>query len=412
MKLLVLCNEPPYPPVHGGRADVWRRLVAMRHHGASLMLVFWAADIDAERPSPDSMAVMRGIADDVHWCVIERTLAPRLRRLWLLHKHHSHVVSRLLDARARNQLLEKARAYAPDAIWLENIQAGPTALDLAQTLNVPLYVRSANVEHVYAGKQAQRALSRGTRLRWARNLDHLKALEFQTLSSAKRFFDISAHDMQWWAEQGVTNGSWLPSLVEDDFASRLSAPLQDGEQSHDVGYLGNLFTPNNVEGLLWYLQRVVPLLKAARPGIRIFIAGSRPSPVIQEAAASAGVDLIANPPDAVTVLRKARVLVNPVFAGSGVNIKSIDMLFSPAHLVSTRQGLAGLPHDVTRFFQVAEEPQPFAAAILRQLDTADSAQSAERVSAQALFQSSAIRQVLNLMNESTTASPLPVDSTA
>lgn len=36
--------------------------------------------------------------------------------------------------------------------------------------------------------------------------------------------------------------------------------------------------------------------------------------------------LIENAPDAVAVLRDARVLVNPIFSGSGVNVKSVEML--------------------------------------------------------------------------------------
>jgi hypothetical protein len=121
-------------------------------------------------------------------------------------------------------------------------------------------------------------------------------------------------------------------LVDESFAKRLSAPRKDPPQ-FDVGYLGNLFMPNNVQGLVWFLEKVAPLLLDACPGLRLFIAGSQPSDRIRAAlAARPEVTLIENPRDAVTVLRDAQVLINPVFAGSGVNIKSVGNAVFPCRI--------------------------------------------------------------------------------
>ena len=370
MKLLVLCNQAPYPPHHGGLADVWRRLCAMREAGIECFLVFWAGDVARERPTPVDWAAMRGVCAQVHCCWIRQSVAQRARRLTRLATHHSHVVSRMLGRREIEALHRQAAAFGADAVWLESIHAAGAARALARALERPLYVRSANIEHVYAQAQSALAARRVDRWRWGHNVARLRRLEFETLRAARGFFDISADDLAWWQAQGLTNGHWLPPLIDSALAERLQPPWQVGECRFDVGYLGNLFAPNNVDGLLWYLREVVPQLRRARPALRVFVAGSNPAAAVVQAAAQCGVELIANPPDAAAVLRSARVLVNPVFAGSGVNIKAIDMLFSPAALVATPQGVAGLPRQVQSVFAVASAAEDFARAVLQGLDTA------------------------------------------
>ena len=88
---------------------------------------------------------------------------------------------------------------------------------------------------------------------------------------------------------------------------------------------------------------------------------------------AAGVDLIANPHDVWPIYAQGRVLVNPARSGSGVNIKSVEMLQLEVPIVSTPVGVGGLPDDVKSQFFVADSPEDFAASILRALDLGVSA---------------------------------------
>jgi len=67
------------------------------------------------------------------------------------------------------------------------------------------------------------------------------------------------------------------------------------------------------------------------------------------------------------VVGQARVLVNPMLAGSGVNLKSVEMLFSDAGLVSTTVGVAGLSDSAKRCFAIADSAEGFASAVLAAL---------------------------------------------
>ena len=48
MKITIVAMEIPYPPIHGGRVDVWRRLKMLAELGTEIQLICWSAE------TPDS----------------------------------------------------------------------------------------------------------------------------------------------------------------------------------------------------------------------------------------------------------------------------------------------------------------------------------------------------------------------
>lgn len=399
MRITMICNELPFPPGHGGLVDVWRRLCALKSAGVRVQLVCWGGGA-AGALRPDHLDKVREIVEALYVFPFERTWSSRIKRTGRLWRLPWRVASRSLRPAEFHSLLEAQRTFDSQAVWLDALYGGEVARCLARELNLPLFYRSHNIEHRYTLDQARIARTARERLQWTLSLFNLRRYEHRILGESSAFFDISVDDLKYWEKLGFTSGHWLPPLVDESFAERLSAPRKDSPQ-FDVGYLGNLFMPNNVQGLVWFLEKVAPQLLDARPGLRLFIAGSRPSDRIRAAlAARPEVTLIENPPDAVSVLRDAEVLINPVFAGSGVNIKSVEMLFSPAELVSTPQGVAGLPDEVKRCFRISQDESGFASAVLDGLNSTAAgriAESENRAVARSYFRAKRIDDILPLL---------------
>src|SRR5690606_32576996 len=100
----------------------------------------------------------------------------------------------------------------------------------------------------------------------------LERLELQVLDLADWIFDISYEDCESWRARGITKISWMPPLFCDVSTHRNAGTVQ-----WDVGYIGNLNAPNNVEAVEWLLTEVLPILQITSPSIRIVVAGSRPN---------------------------------------------------------------------------------------------------------------------------------------
>lgn len=380
--IVIIANEFPYPPTHGGKVDVWRRICALKELGARVCLVAWAdPQVTDDAASIDAV---RAVVDELILLPFHDGFLHKLRQLrGSLFLPRSVSNRSLTDVRFQSVLL-KVKDFAPDIIFLDSVYGYLLAEKLVKSLGIRLYYRSHNIEHLYLKKQFLLARKPRDRIKWFFNSRGMESLEFKAIGLASRFYDISFEDLVFWQQKGFQHGHWLPPVVDIKLALRLSAG-NNYSPEYDVGYLGNLFMPNNVNGLVWFLKEVVLAIRSKSPRARIFIAGSKPVQELLDLAKLAGVDVLANPPDIVPVLRNARVLVNPVFAGSGVNVKSVEMLFTPCQLVATPIGLGGLPDQVKKCFFQAEDPQDFANLVLTAINSFGAIDMDERNKARTHF---------------------------
>lgn len=394
LRVAVVYHEMPYPVNHGGRLDVWSRLQALADLGVEIHLVCWKnAHLGEGVPAADSPI----------WKVVKSATVldekGRLANSHLAMSLPGYARRRLPDAQGWARVVKAVTAFQPDAILLEGPFGFPTAHRLSRELGVDFIYRSHNVEARYARLILEKSVGWKDRLEAFSNVMGVEKMESSILANARRVFDISQDDVQYWKARGVEHIEWLPSVVGQAWAEQIST-LDGWHPEFDFGYLGNLYQPNNVHGVTWFLQEVLPLLRSLRPGIRGFIAGSRPADSIRAAIdqAGPGVRLIENPPDVIPILRNAKVLINPVFAGSGVNTKCIEMLFTPAALVATSTALNGLPDAVRACFGMADQPRAFAELMIRGLDPVDpNAQRQDRDQARSNYDFRQLRHMVDVL---------------
>jgi len=198
---------------------------------------------------------------------------------------------------------------------------------------------------------------------------HLKRAERDLIMKADWVFDISADDMTFWKVRASAHRiSWLPPLL-DAAPSGRPPPLPWHDRPYDAVYLGNLNTPNNVEGLTWFVKTVLPELRIRRSEISILIAGSNPSQEVLDLVESdSSLQVRVNPADVGEVRALGRVMINPVLQGSGVNVKSVEMLATDSPVVTTPVGVQGLDAETIGAFHIADTPQEFAAMVDQLID--------------------------------------------
>ncbi|WP_279117562.1 hypothetical protein [Acidithiobacillus thiooxidans] len=75
LRMTVLCHETPFPPNHGGRVDMWRRLIAMEKRGVEIQLISW----DYGELTADRAASINNVVKDHQYIPLQRTLAFRAK---------------------------------------------------------------------------------------------------------------------------------------------------------------------------------------------------------------------------------------------------------------------------------------------------------------------------------------------
>jgi hypothetical protein len=107
--------------------------------------------------------------------------------------------------------------------------------------------------------------------------------------------------------------------------------------------------------------------------LSVAVAGHGASEALAEECRQAGCVFLGAVDSAMETLQGGRVLANPVFGGSGVYVKVLEMLTAERPIVSTSDGLCGLSAAVRRAVTVADTPQAFAdelvAALGRRVDS-------------------------------------------
>ncbi len=127
----------------------------------------------------------------------------------------------------------------------------------------------------------------------------------------------------------------LPPAVE----GRARADEPSGEPV--IAVTGNLGYHPTVEGLVWWLREVWPVLRQRHPAARLLLAGSRAGAAVRRAAGQAGVEWQEEPPDLAPVLARSTLAVAPARGGAGVPMKILEAWAAGVPVVAHPWSAAG-----------------------------------------------------------------------
>lgn len=394
LRIVVFSSDTPYPPNRGGRADVWRRIEAFRQLGHEVFLVNLTEASGPNAPTPQDLAHIDSVVEGRFSFPIKRGPLITAKQLLRSRAVPWHASTRIPSASEKDVLLGQLDRFAPGFLWLDGPWFSVLCREAAQRYSIPMLYRSHNIEHIYLAGQAKAALSMRDRIAWSLACIGLKNFETNILKDAASVFDISVDDLSFWKVHGINNIHWLPPLPELAFRERPRMLIPS-----DVVFIGNLGTPNNVRGVAWLVTEVVPRVRARLPDIAFRIVGSNPTPYIRQLLENtAGVELCASVPDTTPYLFGAKVLVNPVMTGSGVQVKMLDMLMTDAPIVTASQGTRGLPADFKRLFRIADDADSFARAVMEEL-ASSSVDLAHRDNSRKVFSVTAVGHALDTASQ-------------
>ncbi len=128
------------------------------------------------------------------------------------------------------------------------------------------------------------------------------------------------------------------------------------EPDHELFFVGSADNPFNLPALEWLLDHVLPLLP---PSVRLAVAGDVCTLVRERP----GLRLLGRLDDLAEAYRKTRVVVAPVFGGTGMKVKVIEGLANGRPVVTTEWGVAGMDRKSGNGCLVANDPESFAGGI-------------------------------------------------
>ncbi|MCX5713256.1 MAG: glycosyltransferase family 4 protein, partial [Candidatus Omnitrophica bacterium] len=119
--------------------------------------------------------------------------------------------------------------------------------------------------------------------------------------------------------------------------------------------------PLNIFSVNKFIKEIWPKIQKRIPDARLRIAG--PICKVLLCGVHAGVELVGYVENIADEYSNALVVVNPVVAGTGLKIKSLEALAYGKALLSTPAGVEGLPQRDGELFLIAHEPADFISGI-------------------------------------------------
>ncbi len=124
----------------------------------------------------------------------------------------------------------------------------------------------------------------------------------------------------------------------------------------------------NVAMVLYFVKKILPLVRARRPDVKLCIAGKNPPREVARLAQLPGISVTGTVPDLCPYLRRAAVALAPVRYGVGIQNKVLEAMACGTPVVGSPQSISALRAKPGEEVLVAAAPDQFSKHILGLLE--------------------------------------------
>lgn len=333
MKVLQLCNKPPYPPVDGGTLAMNSITQGLLEAGCEVRVLSLCSDKHPvlESRIPDSYRQATHF-EAVH---VDLSLHPLDAGVAMLCGESYHVKRFESKAFAR-RLAEVLEEETFDVVHVESVFLTPYLPVIRAHSRAKVMLRAHNVEHTIWRRVAQG--ERSPFKRWY--LKHLSltlaAYEREHLNDYDGVVSITEND----AEQLRTMGCRRP-MVAIPFGITPDGEVSVEEEPNSLFHIGSMDWMPNQEGVRWFLEQVWPKVHERMPQLTLYLAG-RKMPEDLMRLDMEGVRVLGEVPDAMYFISSKQINVVPLLSGSGIRVKIIEAMSVGKVVVTTTIGAEGI----------------------------------------------------------------------
>lgn len=135
--------------------------------------------------------------------------------------------------------------------------------------------------------------------------------------------------------------------------------------SQKILFMGTMSYYPNIDGVLYFVEEIFPLIFPQNPHLSFCIAGREPPKLLQKLADNnSQIEIIADPEDMSQIAKECSLSVVPLRSGSGTRIKIMHSMAMGLPVVSTPIGCEGLEIVDQEHLLIREQPTSFAQGIL------------------------------------------------
>ena len=355
MKILLLCNKPPYPASEGGPMamnSIITGLLDAGHHVKILAVNSEKFNVK-ENDIPEDYKKKTGI----ELIDVDLSVKPMNAFLNLFTKKSYHV-ERFISDNFKARLIEVLDKEQFDIVQLEMLYMAPYVDVIRAHSKAMIVLRAHNVEHKIwerIAKETQSPLKR-----WYINhlAKTLKEYELNALETVDGIAAITRKDAAFFRKYSSKPVIDIPfGVYPEEFT-----PKYEIEGKPKFYHIGSMNWMPNEEGIRWFINEVLPKTVEKVYDFVYHLAG-RNMPEWLTTMKDPHIDVVGEVPDAKAFVSNNDVAIVPLLSGSGIRIKIIESMAMGKTVITTRVGAEGILYDEDVNIIIAENKAKMVEAI-------------------------------------------------
>jgi glycosyltransferase involved in cell wall biosynthesis len=355
MRVLQLCNKPPFPAVDGGCIAIKNISLGLLASNVNLRLITIST---AKHPFiPDEypqnfikQTKAKGVFVDTRINIIDAFSA--------LVTSDSYNVSRYFSTDYDRELQKVLKRHKFDVIHLESLFMTPYLGTIRKYSKAKVILRSHNLEHLIWERLANVEKKSAKRLYLKHLSTKLKQYEKNVLNEVDGIAAISFDDQIRY--QSLNCSIPLITIPFGIDLEKYVCECRDVEQPVSFCHIGSMNWAPNIEGVNWFLDDILPKIK--NPNFKVNLAG-REMPTYLNNLKDPKVQSHGAVENANDFINNYDVMIVPLLSGSGMRIKIIEGMALGKAVITTTVGAEGIDAKNGQNIIIANSPVEFAKAI-------------------------------------------------
>ncbi len=329
MKFLFFANRVPYPPYRGDKLKIYNLAKRLSSSHELHLLTFAQTKEDLTYK-----AELEKIFTKVHFIYLPkwRSALNCLTAIW--NKAPLQVLY-FRSAPMRRKLDEVLAQDKFDAIHVQHLRMSPY---FAKRKDTPRILDMPDAFSMYWERRMK--MQKNPLLKIFETIEQRRVFHYEeVMNDYNMSLVCSAEDLEYLEEKhNIHNLGLLPNGVD---LNVFKAGNHDYTHNHTLLFTGNMDYAPNVDAVIYFVNEILPAIRAVHPQVKFIIAGQRPIPKVQELA-NEHVLVTGFIKDLAAVYNEASVVVAPLRFGAGTQNKVLEAMAMGVPVVCSNIGFRGL----------------------------------------------------------------------
>lgn len=358
MRILQICNKPPYPPQDGGAIGINNVTQGLIEAGHSVKLI--AVNPPKHHVNLNELPAEYINNTGIELVFVDTDVKPVDALLNLLTRKSYHI-ERFISSDFNKKLTDILQHGTFDIIQIESIFLMGYLETLRKYSTAKVVLRAPNIEFRIWERMTSQAKNPLKKAYLAILTRRLRKWELEQINRADAVYTVTVNDMDFFKEQGCIKPiTYIPTGIDMTKKAGLDFSIVEFPSLFHIGALDWL--PNQ-EALQWFLKNVWEKIHSQFPDLKFYIAG-RNTPQWIFNLKMPNVVVLGEVEDAGNFIASKSVMLVPLMSGSGMRVKIIEGMMLGKTIISTAIGIEGIIHKNNENVLIANTPEEFYKAIV------------------------------------------------